>query len=205
MWLERPRHYYARLAERFRGRPILDVGCGRAKFPGATGIDIRSRLSRADIFHDLDVVPWPLPDDAYELVVVRHCLEHMRDVVQTVEELYRVTAPGGRLVIEVPHFSWVEAFTHPGHLHFFSGGSMDYYRPGNGAYAAELAIVSRRIYFNDFFKLVGIEALANRCSHLYERHFAFWFPAGSIIWELEPVKGSGRRLARDAAAAPGSR
>lgn len=188
MWLERPKHYYARLADRFRGRRILDVGCGRTKFPGAIGIDIRTHVSQADVHHDLDQLPWPLPESDFDLVVMRHCLEHLRDVVRTMEELYRIAKPGGRIVIEVPHFSWCEAFTHPGHIHFFSGGSMDYYRPGNRAYAAQLRLARRRIYFNDFFKLIGVEAWANCCSRLYERHFAFILPAGSIVWELEAVK-----------------
>jgi ubiquinone/menaquinone biosynthesis C-methylase UbiE len=188
MWLERPKHFYATLAERFRGRRILDVGCGRTKFPGAVGIDIRSHLSRADVFHDLDRVPWPLPDDGFDLVVMRHCLEHLRDIFQTMDELYRITTPGGRIVIEVPHFSWSGAFQHPGHLHFLSAGSLDFFHPGNQAYRAQLRIVRRRIYFNDFFKVIGVEALANRFSYLYERHFAFILPAGTVIWELEAVK-----------------
>jgi hypothetical protein len=111
-----------------------------------------------------------------------------RDYYRRVEELWRITKPRGTIVVEVPRFSWGEAFTHPGHLHFFSGGSLDYYHPANEHYQAKLRIVRRRIYFNDFFKWIGFEVLANRFSHLHERHFAFIFPAGSIVWELEAVK-----------------
>lgn len=46
----------------------------------------------------------------------------------------------------------------------------------------------RRIYFNDIFQWIGVEALANRFSRLYECHFAFIVPAGSIVWELEALK-----------------
>ncbi len=188
MWLERPKHYYAELARRFQGRRILDVGCGRTKFPGAMGIDIRSQLSHADVFHDLDQVPWPLETAEFDLVVMRHCLEHLRDVFNIMDELYRILTPGGRLVIEVPHFSWCGAYQHPGHIHFFSAGSLDFFHPGNQAYRAQLRMVRRRIYFNDLFKVIGFEAFANRFSYLYERHFAFIFPAGSVVWEMEAVK-----------------
>jgi len=188
MWLERPKHYYERLAERFRDRPILDVGCGRTKFPGAMGIDIRSQLSHAELFHDLDQVPWPLQTSSFDLIVMRHCLEHLRDTFKTMDELYRLLIPGGRLVIEVPHFSWCGAYHHPGHIHFFSAGSLDFFHAGNPAYAAQFRPIRRRIYFNDFFKLIGFEAFANRCSYFYERHLAFIFPAGSVVWELEAVK-----------------
>lgn len=187
MWLERPKHYYQRLEKRFWGARILDVGCGKKKFPGAVGIDVRSNVS-PDIQHDLDQLPWPFEDNTFDLVLIRHALEHLRDVVATVEELYRITKPGGTIVVEVPHFSWCEAYAHPGHIHFFAGGSFDYFHPENEHYKARLRIVSRWIYFNDFFKWIGFEALANRFSRLYERHFAFIFPAGSIVWELEAVK-----------------
>lgn len=187
MWLERPKHYYDRLAKRFRGARILDVGCGRSKFPGAIGLDVRTN-SVADVRTDLDRLPWPLREGSFDLIVMRHVLEHMQDVVATVEELYRITKPGGRIVVETPHFSWVEAFRHPGHRHFFAGGSFDYYYPGNPTYRAHLRCCRRRIYFNDLFKVIGFEALANLFSRPYERHLAFIFPAGSIVWELEAVK-----------------
>ncbi len=187
MWFEPTKHYYQRLEERFRGAKILDVGCGAKKFPGAVGIDVRSN-ALADVQHDLDGLPWPVPDNAFDLVLIRHCLEHLEDVPAVVEELYRITRPHGTIVVEVPHFSWCEAYSHPGHRHFFAGGSLDYFHTSNQHYRARLRIVRRRFYFNDFFKWIGVEALANRFSRLYERHFAFLLPTGSIVWELEAVK-----------------
>ena len=188
MWFERTKHYYERLAERFYGARILDAGCGTKKFPGAIGMDIRPHPS-ADIHHDLNEVPWPFEDGSCDLVVIRHALEHLKDVVAIMDELYRITKPGGTIVVEVPHFTWAEAYTHPGHIHFFSGGSLDYFHPANENYKAKLRIVRRKIYLNDFFKVIGFEFLANRFSRVYERHFAFIFPAGSIVWELKAVKG----------------
>ena len=35
---------------------------------------------------------------------------------------------------------------------------------------------------------LGFNATANPFSHLSQRHFAFMFPAGSIVWELEAAK-----------------
>src|SRR5271157_2330914 len=137
MWWERPRDYYRRVEQRFRGTRILDVGCGKKMFPGALGIDVRSNVS-ADVPHDLDQLPWPFEDNFFDLVLIRHCLEHLKDVVATMEELWRVTRPRGTIVVEVPHFSWCEAYTHPGHIHFFSGGSLDYYHPANEHYKVKV-------------------------------------------------------------------
>ena len=146
MWFERPRDYYRRVETRFRGGTILEVGCGKKKLPGALGIDVRSSGS-ADVAHDLDQLPWPFEDSSFDLVLISHCLEHLKDVVATLEELWRVTRPQGTIGMEAPHFSWC-----------------------------------------DLFKWIGFETMANWFSHLYERHFAFIFPAGSIVWKLEAVK-----------------
>src|SRR3989304_5503030 len=96
----------------FRGGRNRDVGCGTQKFPGAIGIDVRPHPS-ADIRHDLNAVPWPFEDGSFDLVVMRHVLEHLKDVVEIIDELYRITRPGGRIVVEVPHFTWAEAYRHP--------------------------------------------------------------------------------------------
>lgn len=91
--------------------------------------------------------------DAFYFVPIRHRLEHLKDVVTTGEELYWITKPHETIVVEVAHYSWCEAYSHPGHIHFFSDGSFDHFRSANEHYRAELRIVRRRIYFNDCFKM----------------------------------------------------
>lgn len=45
----------------------------------------------------------PFPDDRFEVVVVVDLLEHVEDDRRLVDELRRVTRPGGRLILNVPH------------------------------------------------------------------------------------------------------
>jgi len=45
---------------------ILDVGCGTNKHPGAIGLDYNPRTG-ADVIHDLNEVPYPFPDDEFDL------------------------------------------------------------------------------------------------------------------------------------------
>lgn len=45
----------------------------------------------------------PFPDDRFDVVVVVDLLEHVEDDRLLVDELRRVTRPGGRLVLNVPH------------------------------------------------------------------------------------------------------
>ncbi|MEQ9000866.1 MAG: class I SAM-dependent methyltransferase [Coleofasciculus sp. B1-GNL1-01] len=69
----------------------------------------------------------------YELVIIKHALEHTVDPVKAVSNAIKLLAPGGKLVIEVPNNSalefkfWGIAWFHldvPRHLNFFTKYSL---------------------------------------------------------------------------------
>lgn len=166
---------------------VLDVGCGRRKFRGATGLDERGN-SMADINHDLNVFPYPLPDDSYDIVLCRHVLEHLDNIPAALEEFHRVARPGGMVIIEVPHFTHPEAYKHWQHKHFFTSGSLDYFGPGNPHYKTSLRMVGKRIYIHDLVRAIGLERLLNRFSGFYERHLAFILQASCILYIMQADK-----------------
>lgn len=183
-----PKRLYARLEKEYSNKnaAILDIGVGKNKFPGSIGIDIRPH-SIADIVHDLNKFPWPFENDKFDLILCRHIIEHLPATDKVMEEIYRICKKGGRVVIEVPHFSNVEAFRHWQHCHFFTAGSFDYFHKDNKNYKAYFKITKKRLFFDDISRIFLIEAFANIFTRVYERHFAFIFPAGSIYLELEKV------------------
>lgn len=188
------RRVKSRLLAEFNGKRILDVGCGVNKLPGTIGIDRRLRKDvprklQLDLHCDLTSFPWPLKDNAFDLIICSHVLEHLPDVVQTLEEMNRITRPGGKIYIEVPHFTWVESFRHYEHKHFFTLGSFDYFVDGNPYYQTDFRIIERYIFFDDFTYCIGIGFLANRFPRFYEKRLAFIFPATSFYVLLEVVKG----------------
>src|SRR3712207_4562013 len=83
---------------------ILDIGCGRNKTPGAVGLDSNPR-SCADVIHDLDSVPYPFPDNEFDLIVGNQIIEHVGDVLAVVAELHRIAKPGGLIRLDTPHYS----------------------------------------------------------------------------------------------------
>lgn len=182
-----PKRLYERLEKQYSGGYIiLDVGVGNKKFPSSIGVDIRSH-SQADVVHNLNEFPWPFDEKKFDLILCRHVLEHIPATDKVMEELYRICKPGGKVVIEVPHFSNVEAFRHWQHVHFFTSGSFDYFSEKNKNYKAYFRIVKKRIFFDDISRIFLIEAFANKFLRLYERHFAFIFPSGSLYLEMERV------------------
>ena len=80
---------------------ILDVGCGIRKQPGAIGID-RNPASRPDVLVDLDKFPYPFADNSFDRITAIHVIEHLSDVIGSMEEFYRLLKPGGTLRIGTP-------------------------------------------------------------------------------------------------------
>ena len=54
-----------------KGGILLDIACGANKQPGYVGLDIQ-QLPGVDIVHDLNVHPWPLPDECVLRAIASH-------------------------------------------------------------------------------------------------------------------------------------
>ena len=94
----------------------LNLGWGKYPMNGYINLDM-DKKSNADIIHDLEVFPWPLPDNHFEIIRMDHILEHLNDIRQTLNEIDRILINGGQVIIRVPHFS--RGFTHWDHKHGF--------------------------------------------------------------------------------------
>lgn len=84
----------------------LNLGCGQNKQDGYVNVD-KYPSFRPDVVWDLETFPWPFEDDSAGEIVLHHSLEHMGATVEgflaIMQELYRVSAPAARIVIDVPH------------------------------------------------------------------------------------------------------
>jgi SAM-dependent methyltransferase len=180
---------------------ILDVGCGRAKVPGAVGLDANP-ASAADVLHDLDRTPYPFGDDEFDLVVARHVLEHLERPLDALAELHRITKPSGVVHIVTPHFSSPTSWTDPTHRHHFSSRSFDYLVEGSDyAYYTDVRyeVVRRAVTLGmpqlhgrvvPLLRLLGIEAVVNASLDMFERWWSFALPLGprDLVIDLRVVK-----------------
>jgi len=107
---------------------ILDLGCGRKKHKGSVGLD-KYNIPGVDIVHNMEKTPLPFNDNEFDCVIANHVLEHIENFFPLMEELWRITKPGGRIKIWVPHAMGVGAYSHPDHKRFFIHSSFIYFSP----------------------------------------------------------------------------
>lgn len=69
--------------------------------------DIESPLAKVK----MDVHQIPFEDNRFDVVLCNHVLEHVRDDIQAMKEIYRVLKPGGFAILQVPFFNPVGAVT----------------------------------------------------------------------------------------------
>ena len=161
---------------------ILDVGCGNNKAKGALGIDVNPD-TKADVLHDLNQFPYPFKDNEFDIIICKQILEHLDNVGMFLEELYRISKKGAKVLIEVPHFSCYCAFGDPEHKRSFSHFSADFLtRKG------KFKVVKDEITFHKSFRKYKLHRLFNKFPRAYERFWTFIIPAEHLHFELEVVK-----------------
>ena len=177
------------------GATALDFGCGGRKLPGSVGLDMLA-LPGVDIVHDINVRPWPIADNSFDLVLGNHVLEHVDDVLATLGELHRVTKSGGHVVIQVPYFRCVDAFNDPTHVHFFATQTLDYCIEGTK--------LSQYRYTKFLFRKIGfwygwphpsthplrrlLKSFIESHPQFYDQYLSLLLPTECLTWELEVKK-----------------
>lgn len=107
---------------RERGLRAVDLGGAIGAPPGFETYDRQN----ADIVGNLDD-DWLLADASVGLLRAHDVVEHLRDPIHTMNEAYRVLAPGGVLDILVPSTDGRGAWCDPTHVSFWNIRSFRYY------------------------------------------------------------------------------
>jgi SAM-dependent methyltransferase len=107
----------------------LNVGCGRNIKEGWINLD-SAALPGVDLIADLDnlrEMPIDLPDDSVEQFLLSHVIEHVRDSLGLMQELWRLAMPGAIAVIRVPHGGSDDAWEDPTHVRSYFVNSFAYF------------------------------------------------------------------------------
>jgi glycosyltransferase involved in cell wall biosynthesis len=107
-------------------------------------------LKDADIIADLNE-KWPFEDSSVGVIRAIDVIEHLRDPLHTIKEIYRVLAPGGYAILQVPSTDGRGAFQDPTHVSFWNQNSFPYYTNADKARWIDTPVrfQSARLYTTD--------------------------------------------------------
>ncbi|MBI5202019.1 MAG: methyltransferase domain-containing protein [Elusimicrobia bacterium] len=162
----------------------VSIGCGPVRDEDAVNVD-RDPGSVADVFHDLNAMPWPFPDGRFEEVRLSHVIEHLDDPDRVVREAHRVGRAGGIVKIVTPHFSSYESYGDITHkYHFGLVTFKPYYSGARPLYR----LASRTLSFGSSPLTWPGRLFAAMSFDLYEKYFAWIFPGRNMEFRLEVLK-----------------
>ena len=174
---------------------VLELGCGFNKTPGAFGVDVIPG-SQADLIHDLNLFPYPFDDSTWDRIICLDVLEHVEDVVRTIEEIWRIAKPDALVEISGPFMSSVHYHTDPTHRRAFTSRSFDYFCPGRPlhryGYSKAAFELLDCVYDKGDPERRGIAGAitrwANRNKDRYELRYAYIYPMLQINFTLRAIK-----------------
>ena len=178
---------------------ILDFGCGHYKLQSerakVIGLD-HVPAQGADVLANFELsLTLPFRSDVFDGAYLSHVLEHMRDPVALLSEIWRVCKSDALVVVRVPHFSNPRAYE-IFHRRYFSYCSLDplVTQGGRSAEARRLFRISKRKFLMlslrrplQVWQLIG-HVIANKMPLSYESMLYTFWPAYEIIFELCVVK-----------------
>lgn len=179
----------------------LNVGCGGKPLDGYVNLD-RHRYDHVDILHDLessDFMRWSgtlqlVADDYFDEIVCIHTIEHIRNVLGMMQELWRVAKPGCHLTIVCPYGSTDSADEDPTHVrrifdHSFTYFSQAWYGRNSYGYSGdwELDTIMFRLKKDRFLDCQNSAQILGRIRTL--RNVVDEFVAGLVA--IKPARAPG--------------
>jgi predicted SAM-dependent methyltransferase len=162
---------------------MLDVGCGANKQPGTIGVD-RRLLPGVDVVCDFEY-RLPFRDASVWAVYSTHSIEHIRDLMLFMEEMYRICAPGAKVYVRTPYYMSRNAFVDPTHVRFMTEKTFEYFSfPNCYGLRIHFRVVSIEYKMRKLFKF-----FPSFLQHPFRRHL--WNVCDELVITLEAVKPCG--------------
>lgn len=175
---------------------ILDVGCGQQKYPGSIGIDMNPDTA-ADVLCHLDRGALPFRDSVFDELHAIHVIEHVDDVIRTIEEFHRVTRPGGSIFLVTPHYTDYTSFRDPTHRWHLNTESFLYFYPG-GMHGRDMWYTRKRmrekhltVKLLRIWRALGFEYMVNHFRwfrRFWEQYLSFVVRGKVMEFEFEVLK-----------------
>lgn len=132
----------------------LNLGCGNDLRRGWINVDrwppddwakhssISEYAFKQVVLSPLDL--WPWPDDSVDEILAKDFFEHLPDIINAMNQCWRMLKAGGTLTLIVPTTNGPGAWQDPTHRSFWNQNTLKYFEAGNPyntAYAKRYAIL----------------------------------------------------------------
>lgn len=171
----------------------LNLGSGNKLIKDAINVD--NYPYSPDIFvRDLSVFPWPWEDNVAEEVHAYMFLEHVTNLVTTMNEIHRICKNGAILHLTVPYWTGPNTWDDPTHVRAFTAQTFHWFTsdPSNSTYVAawsnrrEWKVLRSKIQVSA--ALPFLDLVPRLLGPLYERFFAHLIPAQGLAVDMQVVK-----------------
>ncbi len=108
---------------------MLNLGCGKNILAGWVNIDC-TKLDGVDIIADFDkcaTIPLPFEDNSIDGFYASHLIEHLKNPLPFMQELYRIAKPNAEALFLLPYGSSDDACEDPTHVRQYFLNSFGYF------------------------------------------------------------------------------
>jgi SAM-dependent methyltransferase len=144
---------------------------------------------------DLDRFPYPFRDNTFHEIRAVHVIEHVADVMRTMEEFHRLLRPGGTVYIATPHYTDFSSFCDPTHRWHLNSFSFRYFGDDNAGFGyysrARFRETQVHLKLLALWRYLGFEFLVNHVARFrkFWEHYLCFVVRGKVIeFRLEALK-----------------
>jgi SAM-dependent methyltransferase len=167
---------------------IISIGAGEVKGKGIIGTMDNNPDVKPNIVHDCNVFPYPFEDNEIEGFICSHIIEHLSEPMQALKEMHRCCKSGAIIDIVTPHYSSYQSWNDLSHKFHFGQNAFSILYEGHYGQKKLFLLVRKKLQFGK-----GLPSLIGKLLHvisadMWEKYFAFWFPARNLSVLLEVKK-----------------
>ena len=106
----------------------LNLGSGNNIKADFINLDFKQDTG-VDKVHNLNNYPWPFESESFKEIEAKNVLEHLDNFILAMEEIYRISSPGGLVKISVPYWNSSFAYIDPTHKKGFHELTFSFFDP----------------------------------------------------------------------------
>ncbi|MCP5120753.1 MAG: class I SAM-dependent methyltransferase, partial [bacterium] len=155
----------------------------------------RNPATRADVICELDQFPYPFADSCFDEVRAIHVIEHVADVISTMEEFHRLGRAGAKVYISTPHYTDFSSFCDPTHRWHLNSFSFRYFGKKHGGFGYYSRVrfreISVRVTLLALWRYLGFQFLVNRLPRFrrFWEHYLCFVVRGKVMdFTFEVIK-----------------